>query len=219
FECQYNRNSNWRQPVKDPKLEKVINWRMYKDRCGGPLSELCSHQIDAVNYMTESHPVRVMGFGSIDFWKDGRETYDHIRTIYEYENGVKATYTSVLSNAFNGYQIRILGNKATLEIGRDELFIYAESKEQELGTVDGVTSATILNATQGEAVKIPYLEPGSPVVEPTQSAFTDFYDCIVNTKMPQSNANTANISAIAICMGLNAMETGDVQYWKPEYSV
>lgn len=218
FECQYNRNSDWRFPVKDPKQEKLINWRMYKDLSGGPLAELCAHQIDAVNYITDSHPVKVMGIGGIDFWKDGRETYDNIRTIYAYANGAKATYTSVLSNAFNGYQIRILGNKATIEIGRDTAYIYAETTKRVLGTVDGVTGATVLNATQGKKTEIPYLEAGQKAVEPTVNALSHFYDCIVNNKKPISNVETGRDTAIAICMGLNAMETETTQYWKPEYS-
>ena len=40
FECHYTRNSNWRFPVKDPKQELAINWRMHRKYCGGPLSEL-----------------------------------------------------------------------------------------------------------------------------------------------------------------------------------
>lgn len=219
FECQYNRNSDWRYPVKDPKLEKIINWRMYKDLCGGPLSELCAHQIDAVNFITGSHPTKVIGLGGIDYWKDGRETHDNIRTVYEYENGAKATYTSVLSNAFNGYQIRILGNKATIEIERNKAYIYPETTKRTLGTVDGVTGATILNATQGEKTEIPYLEPGKKMVEPTVHALHDFADCIVSGKKPASNVETGHKAAVAICMGLDAMETEKTQYWKPEYNL
>lgn len=219
FECQYNRNSDWRYPVKDPKMEKIINWRMYKNLCGGPLSELCAHQIDAVNYITDSHPKKVMGLGAIDYWKDGRETYDNVRTIYEYENGIKATYTSLLSNAYNGYMIRILGNKATIEIGRNKAYIYAESTKNVLGVVDGVTGATIANATQGKKMEIAYLKPEEKEVEPTINALTNFYESIINNKKPVSNVDTGRISAIAICMGLNAMETGEMQYWKPEYTI
>ena len=219
FECQYNRNSDWRYPVKDTKLEKLINWRMYKDLSGGPLSELCAHQIDAVNYIMDSHPVKVMGMGGIDFWKDGRETHDNIRTIYAYANGTKATYTSVLSNAYNGYQIRILGNKATIEIGRDKAYLYGEATKRTLGTVDGVTGATIINATQGKKTEIRYLEADQKMVEPTISALENFMDCIVNNNKPASNVETGRDSAIAICMGLNAIETEETQYWKPEYSV
>jgi predicted dehydrogenase len=219
FECQYNRNSDWRYPVKDPKLERLINWRMYKDLCGGPLSELCAHQIDMVNYLTGSHPVKAVGIGGVDFWKDGRETHDNVRTIYEYKNGAKATYTSVLSNAYNGYMIRILGNNATIEIGRDKAYVYAESKKKALGIVDGVTGATITNATQGKKMEIEYLEPGEQAGEPTINALKDFIDCIINNKKPLSNEDTGRDAAIAICMGLNAIETGNMQYWKPEYSL
>lgn len=219
FECQYNRNSDWKYPVKDPKMEKVINWRMYKNLCGGPLSELCAHQIDAVNYITNAHPLKVTGIGGIDYWKDGRETYDNVRTVYEYERGIKATYTSLLSNAYNGYMIRILGNKATIEIGRNKAYIYAESTKNVLGTVDGVTGATITNATQGKKTEIVYLEPGVKDIEPTVNALSNFADCVINNKKPVSNVDTGRDSAIAICMGLNAMETEKMQYWKPEYSI
>jgi len=219
FECQYNRNSDWRYPVKDPKMEKIINWRMYKDMCGGPLSELCAHEIDAVNYITNGHPLKVMGIGGIDYWKDGRETYDNVRTVYEYQNGIKATFTSLLSNAYNGYMIRILGNKATIEIGRNKAYIYAESTKNVLGTVDGVTGATIANATQGKKTEIAYLEPGAKAIEPTINALSNFADCVINNKKPVSNVDTGRDSAIAICMGLNAMETEQVQRWKPEYSI
>lgn len=219
IECQYNRNSDWRYPVNDPKLERVINWRLYKDLCGGPLSELCAHQIDAVNYLIDSRPAKAVGIGGIDLWKDGRGTYDNVRTIYEYENGVKATYTSILSNAFNGYMIRILGNNATIEIGRNKAYIYGESKKNALGIVDGVTGATIANATQGKKMEIEYLEPGKKAGEPTLDALNDFLDCIINNKKPASNVDTGRDSAIAICMGLDAMETEKTQYWKPEYSI
>jgi len=124
-----------------------------------------------------------------------------------------------LSNAFNGYQIRILGNKATIEIERNKAYIYPEVTKRTLGTVDGVTGATILNATQGEKTEIPYLASGEKMVEPTISALIDFQDCIVNGKTPASNVETGCVSAIAICMGLDAIETEKTQYWKPEYAV
>src|SRR5690606_28596374 len=147
-------------PVKDPKLERVINWRMYKEYCGGPLSELCAHEIDAVNFILDSHPLKVTGVGGIDYWKDGRETYDNIRTIYQYPDGIKASFTSILSNAYNGYSIRILGDRATVEIQRDKAFIFAETKNNKRGTVDGVTGATIATTTQGQGKEIVFDTPG-----------------------------------------------------------
>lgn len=49
FECQWNRNGDWRRPVPGPEFERAINWRMYKEFSGGLVAELCSHQLDFVN--------------------------------------------------------------------------------------------------------------------------------------------------------------------------
>ena len=40
IKCQWNRNGNWRRPVPDPKWEKMINWRMYREFSGGLTDEL-----------------------------------------------------------------------------------------------------------------------------------------------------------------------------------
>jgi predicted dehydrogenase len=218
FECQYNRNSNWRYPVKDPKMERIVNWRMYREYCGGPLSELCAHEIDMVNYMLGSHPLKVTGIGGVDYWKDGRETYDNIRTVYEYPNGVKSSVTSVLSNAYNGYSIRILGDKATVDIQRNKAFIYAESTNNKKGTVDGVTGATIASATQGKGQEIIFDKPGERSLEPTTYALQDFASCIRDKRKPASNVETGRDVSIAIHMGNKAAETEKFQLWKPEYS-
>jgi Predicted dehydrogenases and related proteins len=219
FECQYNRNSNWRFPVNDPKMERIVNWRMYREYCGGPLSELCAHQLDAVHFLTGHLPVKVVGSGGINYWKDGRETYDHIRTIYDYPDGVQASVTSVLSNAYNGYCIRILGDKATLEIQRDTAFLFAESVNNKQGTVDGVTGATLLARTQGEAEELRFKEPGEKLPDPTILALQDFVRCIAERRTPQSNAETAYGTSIAIHLGNLAAETETAQRWKPEYNI
>ena len=219
FECQYNRNSNWRFPVNDPKLERAINWRMHRKYCGGPLSELCAHQIDQVNYMLDSHPVKVTGIAGINYWKDGRDTYDNIRTVYEYPGGIKSSVTSVLSNAYNGYCIRILGDRATVEILRDQAFIYAESLDNVKGIVDGVTGATKKAITQGKAVELVFDKPGEQQTEPTTEALLDFIDCIRNKRKPISNVETGRDSSIAVHMGNKAADTQTFQVWKPEYSI
>lgn len=218
FECQYNMNGDWRRPVDDPKLERAINWRMYREYCGGPLSELCAHQIDAVNFILDSHPLKVTGIGGIDYWKDGRETYDNVRTIYEYPNGVKSSVTSVLSNAYDGYNIKILGDRATIEIQRNKAFIYAESLKNKRGVVDGVTGATIAVTTQGEGQELVFGEPGKKTPEPTITALQGFYESIHSGKTPLSNAENGKDTTIAIHMGNEAADTEAFQSWKPEYS-
>jgi len=217
FESQYNRNSNWRVANTDPSLERTLNWRMYRQYCGGPLSELCAHQIDMVNYLLGEHPLKVTGMGGINYWKDGRDTYDHVNTIYEYPGGIKSMVYSNLSNAFNGYSIRVFGDKATVEIQRDKAFIYAESFEHIKATVDGVSGAT-KEAAEGKPEELVVNKDGSIPEEPTVTALRDFVDCVATGRKPVSNVETACISSVAVLMGNMAMDTGTLQSWKPAYS-
>ncbi|MEQ9306214.1 MAG: Gfo/Idh/MocA family oxidoreductase, partial [Marinoscillum sp.] len=69
FECQWNRNGDWRRPVPSPEFERLINWRMYREFSGGLVAELCSHQLDFTNWVLGATPNKVTGFGGVDYWK------------------------------------------------------------------------------------------------------------------------------------------------------
>jgi predicted dehydrogenase len=114
--AQWHRNSSWRRPVADPKLERLINWRMYKESSGGLMAELASHQIDVANWAIGDTPTAVLGTGGIDYWKDGRETNDNVQAIFEYPGGQKAVFTCILSNAHYGFSEQIMGDQGTIEI-------------------------------------------------------------------------------------------------------
>jgi predicted dehydrogenase len=218
FECQYHRNNDWKKPVADPKLEKEVNWRMYKAYSGGLMTELCAHQIDIVNWFTGNVPTKVTGMGSLDYWKDGREIFDHTRALYHYPNGVTSSVSSILSNAYKGYAIRILGTEGTVEIQRDKAFVYAEPKKVELGVVDGVSGATIKNNTHGEAIPIHFDSPDGRNQEPTLYALADFAKCILERKKPFCDIQQGKDVAIAVHMANKAMEEEKYQYWDRTYS-
>lgn len=114
--AQWHRNNNWRRPVADPKLEHLINWRMYRAYSGGLMAELGSHQIDVASWALGAEPVSVMGTGGINYWKDGRETHDNVQVIYEYPGGQKLLYSSILCNAHYDFNEQIMGDQGTLEM-------------------------------------------------------------------------------------------------------
>jgi predicted dehydrogenase len=114
--AQWHRNNNWRRPVPDPKLERLINWRMYKEYSGGLLAELASHQIDIANWAFDSVPISVYATGGIDYWKDGRETCDNVSAIYEYTGGRKLVWSSILYNGHLEFDEQIMGDQGTLII-------------------------------------------------------------------------------------------------------
>lgn len=212
FDCQWNRNGDWRRPVPSPELEKIINWRMYREYSGGLLAELCSHQIDFVNWVLGATPEKVMGTGGIDYWKDGRETYDNIHLIYEYPDGIKAKFSCLTSNAYNDYQIKVMGDKGTIILNYDKAWFYPEgefrSENKEIKNVDGVSGATVQwEKGKGIPIKVNHADP-------SRQALTDFRDSILQNKQPESNVTTGAKAALAVQMGLDAMYNDKIIYWK-----
>jgi len=124
--AQWHRNNNWRRPVADPKLERLINWRMYRDYSGGLMAELGSHQIDVANWALGAEPLSVVGTGGINHWKDGRETNDNVQAIFEYPSGQKLLYSSILCNAHYDFNEQIMGDGGTLVITIGKGMYYRE---------------------------------------------------------------------------------------------
>lgn len=214
YECQYHRNSDWRRPVPDAALERQVNWRMYKAYSGGLMTELCAHQVDILNWFAGAHPLQVTAVGGIDYWKDGRETYDNIRAIYTYPGGVRANVSSILTNAYNGYSIRVLGTAGTIEIQRTGALVYPENNKKELTTVDGVTGATSESWGQGKPVPLAFENQDAENRDPTAYALLDFADCIRTGKKPFSNVETGRDSAKAVMLANRSAETGKIQQWQ-----
>lgn len=46
---------------------------------------------------------------------DGREVYDNVSCIYVFDDGVKMTFDSIISNKFYGLEEQIMGNLGTVE--------------------------------------------------------------------------------------------------------
>ncbi len=124
--AQWNSNGNWRRPVPDPKFERLINWRMYKEYSGGMLAEFASHQIDIANWAIGSEPISVYATGGINYWKDGRETYDNNEAIYEYPGGQKLVWSAILYNAHMKFDEQIMGDQGTLVITLGKGMYYRE---------------------------------------------------------------------------------------------
>ena len=212
--AQWNRNGNWRRHVPNPKLERQINWRMYREYSYGLTAELSSHQIDFCNWLLQDNPRKVAGFGGIDYWKDGRETYDNTNLIYSYSNGVKASFTCLTSNAKDDYQIKVMGDKATVIINYDKAWKYPEGKYNKvMGDVDGVSGAT-QSWTEGKGNLINFNH-----LEPTRQALEDFKSSIINNTVPLSNLKSGAAVSFAVDMGIRAMDLKQVVSWNPKYDL
>lgn len=149
--AQWHRNGSGRRPVSDPKLDRQINWRFYREYSGGLTAELASHQMDVADWYFGSHFDFVAGVGGIDHWKDGRDTYDNIMLHFSYPGGRKLMYSSISTNAhlpiFGGtrpqFGEEIMGTGGTIQI----------------------TIGDAANPAVGPAIAMWYREPNAPKVQ------------------------------------------------------
>ena len=232
--AQWYRNGDWRRPVTDPKLERRINWRMYREYSAGLMAELGTHQLDIANWILKSRPIKVTGFGGIDYWKDGRETYDNAHLIYEYPNGVKVHYSAITTNAHYGASEQIMGDEGTMELTMNGAMFYKEEsarkapektafgtdRTNELQKKILVTGATIKaeDPSHQKAEKIGgEIQAKDDMVGTeldTKFAIIDFFDCIRQKREPIANVEVARDACVAIHMGNLAMEKNKTIFWE-----
>lgn len=129
----WHRNNNWRRPVPSPDLEHRINWRLYRAYSCGLMTELASHHMQVANWYLGAYPISCAGFGSINYWKDGREVYDNVNLVYRYANGTSVVYDSMISNKFYGMEMQVMGPRGTIEAERGR--IYSENPPPPAGIV------------------------------------------------------------------------------------
>lgn len=216
---QWNRNGDWRRPVPEPQYERIINWRMYREYSGGLTAELHSHQIDFINYVFDSYPQKVIGLGGIDYWKDGRETFDNVNTLFEYPGGMKVNCIALTSNSREGYIMKFRGSKGAIELNIDKGWIYSEKvTEKELGEVDGVSGATLQLLKEGQGIPITAPEEKEGM-DNTGHALDAFYRSLVDNTLPYSNVYNGGATALCVRMAIDAMLEGTPQIWKPEYDI
>jgi predicted dehydrogenase len=146
--AQWHRNGAGRRRVQDPRLERQINWRFYREYSGGLAAELASHQFDVADWMFGATPEFVSGVGGIDYWKDGRETYDNIHLIFRYPQGQKLVYTSI---SYNGHLSLLGGARPN----------FGEEICGTAGTIH-ITIGDAANPAVGPAMAMWFREPGRP---------------------------------------------------------
>lgn len=129
----WHRNRDWRREIPTPDLERKINWRLYREYSCGLMTELASHHLQVANWFLDAHPISCVGYGSVNYWKDGRELHDNVNLVYKYPDGVQMVYDSMISNRRYGLEIQIMGPKGTIEGETGK--IYAEYPPEAPGIV------------------------------------------------------------------------------------
>jgi predicted dehydrogenase len=215
IDCRWDRNGSWRRSLPDPSLERQINWRMYKEYSGGLAAELLSHQIDFINWAFNTQPDQIYATGGVDFYKDGRETFDNIQATLRYsKEGMIGNFGATCSNKRDGFLFKIKGSKGTVSLLMHEGRFYPEDTKNGLDIVDGVTGATkIVWDKDGGAPILP-----EPTRDGTWYALKDFYEAIETNKLPDSNIVTGTKTAIAVDLINKSAYNNTIENWLPQYN-
>src|SRR5260370_15867155 len=162
----WHRNGNWRRPVPDPKFERLINWRMYKEYSGGLTAELGSHLIDFANWVFGATPESVVGSGGIDTYHDRRETNDNVQVIFRYPGGRTFVFSSLTDNAKVGAEVWIYGKDGRVERTIEDATFYYEPKGAGSPVSEITERGVPTGATYSTKGEMPDRGPGSPVKVP-----------------------------------------------------
>jgi predicted dehydrogenase len=93
---------------------EVEHWYFFKWLCGDHIVEQSIHNMDVINWMLGSLPIKAYGTGGRLVRKDIGEIYDHFNLVYEYPNQVLLNHTCVQIDGVRGDVSETLrGTKAT----------------------------------------------------------------------------------------------------------
>lgn len=162
----WHRNGDWRRAVPTdvefdpspwgyPDLEHLTNWRLYDKYSLGLMTELATHQVQVVNWFSNSVPTKIYGSGGIYRYKDGREVPDHVYLIYEYPGGLTLSYSSIQSNAWDHYYEVFFGTKGTVLLtGEQEAMLFYEGgvEPTELKVETTPSDTPLMQASESRAL-------------------------------------------------------------------
>ena len=223
------RNGDWRRPIPTPSLERLINWRLYKASSKGLMTELACHQLQIGSWALQKLPEKVVGHGAITYWKDGREVYDNVHCMYVFDDGVKMTFDSVISNKFYGLEEQIMGHLGTLEMEKGKYYFEHidpapaflqlindwENKVFDTLPFAGTSWAPeTANENHGE-----YITGKRPKTDGTSLLLDAFVEAVITHKQPDRIAEEGFYASMLALLGHQALEEERTVYFPDEYKI
>jgi predicted dehydrogenase len=219
----WHRNNDWRRPVPEPSLERKINWRLYLEYSRGLMTELASHHLQVCNWILGDKPDFVMGSGSINHWKDGREVYDNVNLVYHYPSGTHVVYDSMTSNKKYGMEIQAMGPLGTIEM--ETGYRFSENPPPAPGIVQLVNNIEhkIFDSIPiGGASWVPedpsedkgqYLLNKLLKTDGSDVQMESFVSDVINERRDPWITQQGFYSGIATLMGHESMANHRIEYW------
>ena len=217
----------------------MANWRRNKDICGPHILEKCVHDLDILNWITESIPHRVAAFGGNDMfieknkhileksrsfyrlqseWDPGINPFtvektieDNIVAILEYYNGIRVQFQATTCNIIPERRLYCHCTEGNLIVGQYAAIL----KYQPIGD----DKPTVIEYKGQQDSKGRELEANQKLhVEGDKTLVKELADSMKNNTPPKCSGVEGLLSAIAAIMIDKAREQGQVldltETWK-----
>jgi predicted dehydrogenase len=188
--------AQWHATGNSPKDKP---WLFRRDKSGGMVLEQACHQFDVFNWLFQSVPLRVCGFGGVSRPDDQpslRDTMDHYGAVIEYPSGGRVHFShlsfAIADRRFSGIYELVFGERKGVDLSNAVVWS------------DG-------GGTQQLAAE-PSLGGGG--TNDTQEALKGFLHSIVTGRRPEANAEVGYRATMAAILCQRALESGRVVEWK-----
>lgn len=195
----WNGSTPWVKPRKEleakfgrPLTEmeyQMQNWYYFVWLCGDHIVEQHIHNLDVINWVKNSYPVRAVGMGGCEVrkGKDYGEIFDHHAVEFEYADGSRlSSQCRHILNCWNSVSEHVVGTKGSCDVSGH--------------TIRGD------NAWRFRADK------ANPPKDPYQQEHDDLFDAIRNDR-PYNEAENGAKSSLTAILGRMATYSGKVVEW------
>lgn len=102
------------------EAEKREEWKLWKATFGDVIVETYCHNIDAINWFMNAHPLKAAGTGGRTVEKRG-DIMDHLNVTYDYPGNVQATLlgSQMTPRFYRANNERFIGSKGVIETARE----------------------------------------------------------------------------------------------------
>lgn len=171
------------------------DWFFNAKRSGDVIVEMAVHNLDLCNWAAGSRPARAAGFGGTLLWKNdppGRTNMDGYTLSYEYDNGVKLSFTQSFFHPNGlpqgGQYTNVFCTKGAVSL--DTCKFYPLEKK----------AAPVVLSQPTEEKDAPHV--------------TAFYEAIRTGSKPFADLTVGATAALTAIMGREAIYSGKVVTWK-----
>ncbi|HNR97877.1 MAG TPA: Gfo/Idh/MocA family oxidoreductase [Planctomycetota bacterium] len=216
-------------------MQRFRNWEWYRDLGGGPLAALSSHQLDALAWLLDARPVRIMAAGGVDYYDPETHRWpDTVLAVLDYDGPrgrLRASLQLLNANGYLGSQERLLGDQGAIILseGRGRTEIYREQTALDwdrwigLGLLEKPAREGAEEEAGGrgtgvtESVRPPvYYLPDFPQEPPFAAHLANFFDAIRGGAALRGGPEAGFAAVVAVAKIMTAVETGAPVACAPE---